>query len=487
MKNDSKGRLVLFSIFWLFLLVLLCSTALAATHHITGFENENICDTKSIALTYVDADGDYKTGLWWEGKWYPNETQVAVYYVQGDLSVGGETIDFGFAGHCGGAKVKGKFVIRFIDALATGWVWNNPNTWKEKKIKKISWKWWHAYEIVINRPNSYMQAKAYEHWNALNLVDSRSIGYDTDGATETIESETGFSELYFSTDFSISAVWYMWVYASSSVTSKHRDEIIGTFPAPNGVMYWHYPYGTSDKKVLWPDPPDGASPSGDIEAGDTNGDGVADFAASWANGLWVHSTQAWEWLWFAPPKKVTMANVYGDARKEVIGTWPEGVFYFYRTGTGWDFKQITDYPPAGDISAGDINGDGWDEVVSGYSTGTWIWYPKTGGWQQITNANYVPYNLACGDRNGDGRAEVVGGYSTGVWSWDQGSWTRLTDPGFVTTGDMEMGDFDKNGRDDLVLSFSNPVGMWIRYDNGSWYKANDIPPYRVTAGDYIDN
>ena len=137
------------------------------------------------------------------------------------------------------------------------------------------------------------------------------------------------------------------------------------------------------------------------------------------------------------------------------------------------------------MTAGDITGDGWDEVVSGYSTGTWYWNPRTGGWYQLTSATYIPYSLACGDRNGDGRAEVIGTFHTGIWAWDRGTWRRLTDSGYATTGDMEMGDFNQNGRDDLVSCW--PDGMWIQYDNGSWYKAYNIAPYRVTTGNIVDN
>ena len=128
--------------------------------------------------------------------------------------------------------------------------------------------------------------------------------------------------------------------------------------------------------------------------------------------------------------------------------------------------------------------------MSGYSTGTWIWnsrlsYPAS--WKRIAEPQYTIYNLACGDRDGDGRAEVVGGYNTGIWLWD-GYWKkRLTDPGYVTKADMEMGDFDKNGRDDLAVSFSDPPGLYINYDNGSWYKVYGTPPYRVTTGDLIEN
>ena len=262
-------------------------------------------------------------------------------------------------------------------------------------------------------------------------------------------------------------------------------EIIGTWS--DGIFYFYPPYWNSGQSRMNADTPDGDSPSGDIEAGDTNSDGYADVASCWSTGLYLQNgrTRSWEFLYSETPYKVTMANVTGDARKEVIGTFSSGVRYFYRDGSGWSWRQITAYPPAGDITAGDITGDGWDEVVSGYSTGTWYWNPRTGGWYQLTSATYIPYSLACGDRNGDGRAEVVGTFHTGIWSWDRGRWSRLTDSGFATTGDMEMGDFNNNGRDDLVSCW--PDGMWIQYDNGSWYKAYNIAPYRVTAGNIVGN
>lgn len=262
-----------------------------------------------------------------------------------------------------------------------------------------------------------------------------------------------------------------------------REEIIGTWV--NGIWYFYPPYWYSGQTQMYAATPDGASPSGDIEAGDTNGDGVADVASCWSTGLQLQDGRyrTWERVYDIAPYKVTMANVTGDARKEIIGTFVNGVFYFYRTSSGWAYRLITAYPPAGDMTAGDITGDGWDEIVSGYSTGTWYWNPRTGGWYQLTSATYIPYSLACGDRNGDGRAEIVGTFHTGIWSWDRGRWSRLTDPGFATTGDMEMGDFNKNGRDDLVSCW--PDGMWIQYDNGSWYKAYGIAPYRVTTGHLI--
>jgi hypothetical protein len=173
-----------------------------------------LCDSH-IAITYVDADDDYSTGVWVGSTWYPNETQVALYPIQGDidLSPSRDGIFFSFngtnCGETGWQTQKSKFVIRFIDALAPGWVWDNPSTWQEKRIARAKFRWSHDlcsnYSVyygpldprnVLN-PSPYFEATAYEHWSAGGVVvDSTTIE-----GSQTLEGTTGFSELFFTTDF----------------------------------------------------------------------------------------------------------------------------------------------------------------------------------------------------------------------------------------------------------------------------------------------
>ena len=486
----SKRCFLTLSFFLLLLLILPCSMAIGATHHITGFQNETICNTSKIAITYVDADGDYNTGVQVGNTWYPNETQVAVYYLQGDLSVGGDSIDFGFCGACDtppycqpSERVKGKFVIRFIDALATGWVWNSPSTWKEKKIKKISWQWWHGIEIVLNYPNSYMQVKAYEHWNGGNMVDSRSIGYSTSGSTETIDSATGFSELYFSTDFSISDVWDMWAYTDSPQTNAKRDEIIGVWSTGAFYLYRNSTGGWSHSYLSAK--PDGASPSGDIEAGDITGDGIADIASAWTDGAKYQngSTRAFSSTGSEPVRKISVGDITGDNKAEVVTSESTSIWYKNIATNRFTRMTTSGWATTGDIAAGDITGDGRADVASCWP-GNGLWYQNGSslGWHRITT--YVPYNIAVGDLTGDGKTEVVGTFPSGIWSWNPatGGWKRLTGSGYVTDGDIATGDFNKDGRADIVSCW--PSGIWVRYSHdGSWSKVTNLmAPYRITAG-----
>lgn len=185
-----------------------------------------------------------------------------------------------------------------------------------------------------------------------------------------------------------------------------QTEIVGTWI--NGIFIFYPPHWYSGQSRMYAYTPDGDIPSGDIEAGDFTGDGIADVASCWSSGLWFQDESSRSWTWLSsdsPPRRLTTGNVARDKKKEIIGTYGDGVYYFDWDGSRWWKHRITSYVAPGDIAAGDITGDGWDEVVAGFGRGTWYWNPRTGGWTQTTT--YNAYNLACGDGNGDGRAEVV--------------------------------------------------------------------------------
>jgi hypothetical protein len=267
------------------------------------------------------------------------------------------------------------------------------------------------------------------------------------------------------------------------VTSSNRDEIIGTWD--NGILALY-----RDSIGVWKwfklsDKPDGADPSGDIEAGDITGDGIADIASAWRFGTKYQDgkTKAFYQVGYVPVRKVSVGDITGEGKAEVVSSESTGIWYkniatsrFTRmTTSGWD--------TTGDIAAGDITGDGRADVASCWPGNGLLYQDGNSlGWRRITT--YVPYNIAVGDLNGDGKAEVVGGFANGIWSWNPatGNWKRLTGSGYATTLDMATGDFNKDGKQDLVSCWSD--GIWIRYShNGSWSKASSLsPPYRITAG-----
>lgn len=197
-----------------------------------------------ILITYADVDDDPSTGVWVGGTWYPNETQIALYPIQGDLSVNyaplhGE-IFFSFIGtNCGETgwqTEKGQFVIRFIDATAPGWVWDDPSTWQEKRITEAqlamsndgigNWTTYFGHldpGNVVN-PFPYQQAKAYEHWGGVNQLDEFSIFAWTYEAG-TLASPTGFSEILFTTDFAESSIHYLNLFGTISGNTPAGSDV----------------------------------------------------------------------------------------------------------------------------------------------------------------------------------------------------------------------------------------------------------------------
>lgn len=275
-----------------------------------------------------------------------------------------------------------------------------------------------------------------------------------------------------------------------------RDEIIALW---NFGEKFHVGYGHSKSDrftFIWNGPLYPNSSFVDIEAGDISGGGGLrdNYVKGYPHGLWLYNMDARSWKKVNPsaPRRVTAGDLGQDEELEIIAAYGNGIYFFYPSGSGWSWQRITTYVPTGDIAAGDIDGDGLDEVVAGFPTGTWYWNPANEKWAKITS--YNAYNLAVGDRNGDGRAEVAGAFPNGIWSWDHGTWRRLTESGYATSGDIAFGDFDGNGKDDLVSCWPDDWPndyntFWILYDNGKWANLfiHWCPPDRVSTGDFLLN
>lgn len=242
-------------------LVLACVLCLAPHAMATGNIIENfpaqdpVCAvSEMILITYADADNDPNTGVSVNGTWYPNETQVVLYPIQGDLSVNSAgssgQIQFSFVGsgcgETGWQTKKGKFVIRFVDATAPGWVWNIPDTWQEKPIAEARLKMSHDehgnYRTYVgpndaaNVPNPYpyLQVKAYQHWGRNGVVSEFSqIGLSPCCVLEpgVLSGTTGFSELYFSTDFAESTIDDLCLFDTESLPTD-RPVFVARTPYP---------------------------------------------------------------------------------------------------------------------------------------------------------------------------------------------------------------------------------------------------------------
>ena len=88
--------------------------------------------------------------------------------------------------------------------------------------------------------------------------------------------------------------------------------------------------------------------------------------------------------------------------------------------------------------------------------------------------------------------------STRVAAADDFAFARASTPGIVLYGPSEQihpltpeamaaTDLDGNGRDDLVIDFGAPFGVWVYMNQQSWSQLHALSPSEIVAGDLDGN
>ena len=229
--QKTKNYLIVFTMTALF--CLMTSLSLAFDVPISQFYAGWVCDDV-IPTIYVDFDPAVDSPI----PDNPNETQISIFPIAGDLDPNAlfnstHSIFFSFIqthgtcalDYCEWATQRGRFVIRFIDTNAPGWVWNDPNTWSPKYITEARLEMSHdycqnsascsgpyPYDTTPN-PMPYIQAIAYQDFGASNLVGSSQAT----NSEIILQSPGGFSELYFATDFCENNVEYLKIFDAIDV------------------------------------------------------------------------------------------------------------------------------------------------------------------------------------------------------------------------------------------------------------------------------
>lgn len=270
-----------------------------------------------------------------------------------------------------------------------------------------------------------------------------------------------------------------------------RDDVATIMPrcpspaAPDGgarVHVWTstgraFAYG-GDAGALDLDDVDLARVAGRVVAGDFDGDGADDlalFAQDAGTGASI---------------RVALG---GDASALVdAGTW-------WTVDRGYDLAQVGDR-----VVAGDFDRDGRDDVVTAYqypdgtfrfhvwtSTGTALRYTGASGW--YTSGSFslsrVDGRMVAGDFDRDGRDDVAMFYGTGssatlhAWIAGDGTFTHQASPWTVASGytlanvgdRMASGDFDRDGRDDVITAYQYADGtfryhVWLSTGTGFGYR-----------------
>ncbi|WP_441248315.1 FG-GAP-like repeat-containing protein [Kitasatospora sp. McL0602] len=255
----------------------------------------------------------------------------------------------------------------------------------------------------------------------------------------------------------------------------------------------------------------------DHTSGDFNGDGKTDLVLRNAAGTvtlypgdgnghfgigiqLVSAAQGW---WDA--KSITAGDFNGDGKTDLLARWTSGRVFLYPGDGHGHLGNSVEVMPAGsltnaaDIVAGDFNGDGkTDLVVRWNAANPWendghvTFYPGNGDGTFGTSTELVSAaqgwwdasDITAGDFNGDGKADLLVRWTSGsafLYPGDgQGhlgaSVPVVAAPTWATARDLTAGDFNGDGRTDLLIRWTNPPSVEGRPDPPSITQKVDFLP-----------
>ncbi|MEU7282573.1 FG-GAP-like repeat-containing protein [Streptomyces sp. NPDC045431] len=324
--------------------------------------------------------------------------------------------------------------------------------------------------------------------------------YKADGTTKLWESKTtaagGYAALQDRGSFVIYNASGQSVWSSGTVVRNDFDgdniaDMVDWYTYSDGTDAMHIFNGNADGSFAAPHSSFARTPQDywDLNSmkkvsGDFNGDGRSDVAVMYK---YAAETKIWTFLGKA-----------NGAFETPFATW-------IAPASSWDWNRVQ-------LHAGDSNGDGRDDLIAWYefedsSDGLFTFVANSRGgfttpvksWTSTTWTRSMGRTVT-GDYNGDGRDDlaVLYDYSGGAIK----VWTFLAQPtggyaapfqGFRhdTWGDwsatnLHSGDFDGDGRDDLLFWFDYSDGRDIAYILKSNANGTFIPPraaLTAAAGD----
>ncbi|MBN2103199.1 T9SS type A sorting domain-containing protein [bacterium] len=174
-------------------------------HFLYG-EGQWVCPDHFSSLYYdLDGDGTYDTQVVFRtltgmARWlptaYPYDNRYDFMYQVGTGGVCHGQLD----------EDRGRFVIHFIDMLASGWEWNNSASWTYKRISSLSVDVHNTYTVrpALSNNAGVICVEAYQNRYQTNPIEGVSWHWPEDEYEDwryKFSDEIGIEELYVSTDF----------------------------------------------------------------------------------------------------------------------------------------------------------------------------------------------------------------------------------------------------------------------------------------------
>ena len=270
-----------------------------------------------------------------------------------------------------------------------------------------------------------------------------------------------------------------------------KDDIAGR--NDNGSWFVSLSTGSNFSTTFWKRWPTSTSWR-DVQVGDFNGDGMDDLIArndnnSWfagiSNGTRFVSTFMKRWASSTNWHDIRAGDINGDGKTDLVGRNDAGS-WFGSLATETRFQKVflgrwkTDTTWT-NVRVADFTGDGKDDIVGRNDGGSWYVGVSTGvriqtQFWRFWQTTPALLTMTTGDFTGDGRADIQCRDITGEWYagvstansstrfakdlW--GSWSTS-----MPWRDVGVGDFNGDGKDDLVGRRSDENEWWVSLSTGS--------------------
>ena len=317
-------------------------------------------------------------------------------------------------------------------------------------------QWW----VGLSNASDAFSNSLWATWNpAANWVDVQTGDFKGDGRAGIIGRDAGSGTWWVGlSNGANSFTTTMWASWNPNVTwvdvhvgdfnGDGKDDIIGRV-LQTGQWWVGTSDGTHFTTSLWAT----WSPAVtwiDVQVGDFNGDHSADIAGRvQQNGQWwvgiSNGTSFSTSFWTAWSTAVTWVDVQvgdfnGDGKADIVGRVQQGGQWWVAqsNGSGFSNNLWGAWSPAvtwTDVKVGDFNGDGFTDIIGRVlQTGQW-WVAISNGSNTFNNFLWAIWNpsvnwvdVQVGDFNADGRDDITGrASSTGQW------WTSLSQGSTSTT------------------------------------------------------
>ena len=218
--------------------------------------------------------------------------------------------------------------------------------------------------------------------------------------------------------------------------------------------------------------------------GDIDGDGFVDVLAGFDHsGVYWYAYPTWakHFIGDNGGDDLQVADINNDGAMDVVTNGDQIVWYENPRGTGgdpganrWRRHVIDSTTGSHDIVAGDLNGDGRLDVAIRVEFGPTFLYLQKGSdsWTKVAITSASNGNgLALLDVNNDGRVDIV---ENGYWLEQppdpvKGIWVRHDFAQWTAGCSVMVGDINRDGRPDIILSPSESAGRI------SWFEMPEDP------------